>query len=513
MKRLLLFLFCQCLVSADSADKQTSQGISVVDALCTAIDNNPSLNNERSRVQADRSQIQREQAAFNPALKISYNDMLSRQRLDDADQLIYQGSRSDVFTQKGSLSVDQRFPSGLNVQPYVSVSSIDPLTALRQSMVQSYTDRDPTSQMDIGVDLSIPLLKGAGKYGAAANLAAAGINGCASELQYFYSISIVSQNVLCSYWNCRGAAEMVAIRADAVTAGRAMRADVQKLVDADQRPASDLDQLQASILELEAAWYQAEQNLREARIDLGNLLGATLQETADLSVAATLPPVFKDEIHFSDERIAQLITGALASRFDLAAARKKIEAADLLLAAARHNRLPSIAINGNANYSMLNEPRPRLYTEENEFSVSLGLSCGYPLFNDAATADVSLFTATRDQAETVKKETENRIRTRVWGAIKGLESASMQLQKESQSVEYYRKTAENERKKLSLGMATVLDIVSTEQHYRSALINELSARISLARAMAVLRFETGGLIVITDNKRAIPADNLLSLPE
>ena len=60
--------------------------------------------------------------------------------------------------------------------------------------------------------------------------------------------------------------------------------------------------------------------------------------------------------------------------------------------------------------------------------------------------------------------------------------------------EMYRSAVEDERAKVQLGLATVLDLIATEDRLIQSLLDEVSADAAYANAVARLRFETGTMV-------------------
>jgi hypothetical protein len=77
----------------------------------------------------------------------------------------------------------------------------------------------------------------------------------------------------------------------------------------------------------------------------------------------------------------------------------------------------------------------------------------------------------------------------------------------------YGSAVEDERQKLQLGLSTIIDLVLIEDRLTRTLLDEVSAMLSYAEALARLRFETGTLISGDAPWFQATTDALMTVPQ
>jgi outer membrane protein TolC len=72
--------------------------------------------------------------------------------------------------------------------------------------------------------------------------------------------------------------------------------------------------------------------------------------------------------------------------------------------------------------------------------------------------------------------------------------SAAELKKAHESVLVYQTAVEKERLKLKLGESTIIDLIDVDDRLTTAMETEVSARLSYAKALVQLRFETGTIL-------------------
>ena len=219
-----------------------------------------------------------------------------------------------------------------------------------------------------------------------------------------------------------------------------------------------------------------EADLRKQKITLARLAGLPLGHQLILTDAFTL-----DEIPVPSPE--QAIEKALNTRWDLKATEAQVRAAELVVSAAKAERLPYATLNGN--YGAIG-PRP---------------DSAHGVFGVTGSVNVPLYTGGRikadiQQAETTLKQRQSELadaRGRVEGEVRTalieLETAVNQLKVAATNRDYARETLTEARDRFEAGVATTVEVVQAQEQvataeadYVSTLFSYNLAKLTLARA-------------------------------
>ena len=88
----------------------------------------------------------------------------------------------------------------------------------------------------------------------------------------------------------------------------------------------------------------------------------------------------------------------------------------------------------------------------------------------------------------------SQISTSVVDAAQGLVRAYSELVKLDQAFALFQQSVSDQRELFKLGMASIVDVTTTEQSLASAQSQRLSAQLNYANAIAQLRYATGTLL-------------------
>jgi outer membrane protein TolC len=220
-----------------------------------------------------------------------------------------------------------------------------------------------------------------------------------------------------------------------------------------------------------------ESDLRKQKLALARLIGLPLDRELILSdqLAFNPPPV---------PEAAGAVQQAFQKRWDLQAAASQVRAAEIVVSAARAERLPSASL--TADYGVLG-PSPTnnhgVYTVTGAINV--------PVYQGGRVkADVEQAEATLHQRQAELADQRGRVEQDVRTALIELETAIGEVKLAENNRGYATETLREARDRFNAGVTTTVEVVqaqeqvaSAESDYISALFAFDLARISLARAM------------------------------
>jgi outer membrane protein len=462
--------------------------LTLVGAIETALRHNTDLLVARSQVTNRRGALQSAEGVFDPSLSLALSDS----RVNDFDLRDeigvsisgYSGTTTITDQYAGALSKPLRFGGDISVS--VDMTRTDPLIG----NVGGY-------QGNLGVTLNVNLLRGSGTDVNTGAIRRAEKELEATRYDLVRAASATVRDVALAYWRYLTASRSLSIRREAEERARQQLDEMKELVARDERPSADLEQLYASAASRTLDRVAAEQNLLEARQRLGLLLGIPFEELAALDEPVDdFPPSIDGRL----QPVVELITMAGQNRRDLRAARMRVEGARIFLNTERDALKPRLDLSLGVSYKGLDVPGSGSswvdsYGKRNE-GLDTGVSLTYEWTFDQndAKGRVSSASAVHQQGLYRLQLLTRSIDSEIDLAWNALQRAASQLEQGRSAMERLRTALNNERKKLRLGMATVLDTVVVEAQYTDAQLRYVSLYEIYADALVELRHRAGLLV-------------------
>lgn len=251
------------------------------------------------------------------------------------------------------------------------------------------------------------------------------------------------------------------------------------------------DKLQAkgSYSQAQLAVQQAKNTLSQSQATLALLLGLspdTPIEVAEIDDSALTKDPFSSEVK-------TLMEKAKHSRVDLAASRASLESAKIAHRALKRSNLATISAGVDMGFDDAD-----VFNTATERSQSIGLSVSIPIFTGFSNTYAESSSKKSLEAQQIDLEkTERDVENDVWSAWNNYDTAQ-----QSWEVSWDQLASSTELKDVALGrykegIGTILDVLSAQSQYSSALqshlqnrLDLLTARIDLIRAVGMLNLET-----------------------
>ncbi|MFW0777243.1 MAG: TolC family protein [Rickettsiales bacterium] len=268
------------------------------------------------------------------------------------------------------------------------------------------------------------------------------------------------------------------------------------------------DKLQAKVTysQSDLSVQQAENSLSISRASLAQIMG--LGADSNISVAE-----IDDSNLLTDPfggEVKELIELAKAKRVDLAASRASLEGARTSLKALKRSNLATVSASVNSGFDDL-----KVFNSATTRSQSIGISVSVPIF----TGFTQTYN-TRIAENNIKAQEENLesaelgVERDVWNAWHNYNTA-----KRSWETSWDQLASATQLRDVALGrykegIGTILDVLSAQSSYRSALQSHLSTRLSLLtsrvdliRAVGALNLDT--IEEETASSSVAPANTIL----
>ena len=239
----------------------------------------------------------------------------------------------------------------------------------------------------------------------------------------------------------------------------------------------NVDQSQVQTLTQQQQIITLRNDLAKQKINLARLTG--LPPNPDYELIDSFPfspaPV---------ETVGDALARAEQQRADLKAAKSQVEAAAKALAAARAERLPSLALSG---YYEVIGTNPA----ESHGAFSVAGTLNIPIWQGGKmSADIAQAQAVLAQRQAELEDTRGQIEAEIREALLDLEAAAGQVEVARKNLQVAQETLEMARARMEAGVINTVEVVQAQQTVSSAqldLINSIFAhnlaKLSLARDM------------------------------
>jgi outer membrane protein TolC len=318
-----------------------------------------------------------------------------------------------------------------------------------------------------------------------------------------------------AYWAYLAAAHTAAVYA--ATEARAAQnvAETRVLVDAEERTQADLKQVLGDLATRHSARVSADQAVIAAREQLGLTMGLA----AD-TVLALAPPVtdFPATVLARDSAaVLALVDDAVRRRPDVAALVQHRASTHLETQAARNATLPRLDLQVAMGYTGfgsgwgVGNVVATLDRHVPGLNVTLQLSTNMSILNSAAHGQVDQTSAVEHQEQIAEDDLRRRVRADVVVALDGLRADAEALRAASEAVTYANATLDAQRQRFKSGLATVFDVLLSEDALTNAYLTEIASRQSYALAIVSLRYASGTLLS-DDRTPTVSIDALVTPP-
>jgi outer membrane protein TolC len=470
--------------------------LALAEAVRTALRIHPNIQAARALIDERSADVRGAEAVLDPVLLASAGRTRNRSPVLAGERL---ASETLLLDDTSVLSVAgaKTMPWGMQIAPSVTLTGLnerrspdDPALA-RTAQINARARTDLTAIQ--------PLLRGRGEVGTLSTLRAAERDREAA----IHTAAFIAQQtvfgVISAYWDLAGAIGQVGILSESEQRARKLLDETRILVQANQRPAADLVPIEGHLWTAVSALIDARRARRSAAHALDLAMGRTGAEaTPDWRPADTLPR----PVPAAAAPPSTMGGGATSAREDVRAAGQSIESTRALLAGAERNTLPQLDLRVSLGYEggvdgdqgdQIDALARALGTNVGGLNAGAALTLELPLRNDARKAVRDFQSAELRRRESDRNELELQVRVGVASALDDLSLSAEALAAAEQAADRYARAVEDERTKLKAGLATVVDVVFTQDLLTQAELGRLRSRLDFAQALARVRFQAGDL--------------------
>lgn len=473
------------------------------------LDKSPLIQRNRLQIDQAEANFRNQRSVFDYELSSGINFNKNKLTLFDADPRSQILSEDLETNSTGvSLALQKRFRTGLiaNISAdYSRVSDNFPLNRFNEQVGANLSNHASSATFS----LTQPLLRGNGLKVSTAFEKSAELAIASAEENFELNSAFELLQMGNAYWQYLGAYKSLEIFQENEERVRNVLGITEELVKADKKPASDLFQIKADLAEQERQTTVAQQNLYNARLNLGRVIGISEEEGKRIGNPLDDFPTILESRFNQNIDVDKMISLARNYRTDIKAIEKTQDGLELQLRAAKNSVLPQLNLTGFLTYggvavgggleqffdALGNRPgRNRI--------AGVNLTFSLPVNNNRAKADLASSKIAISDQQIAYENLARNIDLNVSIALNNLKNSVVILEKAAQTLGYYQEVFNNEQVKFQNGLTTLLNLILFQERLTFAHLEYLRAQQQFATAMLNLRFETGTLISMDENKIA-----------
>ena len=264
----------------------------------------------------------------------------------------------------------------------------------------------------------------------------------------------------------------------------------------------DILEAQAEVAQREEAVIIAEANIKSAEDNLRTLI---LNPQQPEFWSARIVPTERPTLTAQPVDVEAAVTNALASRTDIATARKQLETTQITLDFQRNQKLPDVNVIANYNtvglagtafeFGQGFPPTVEGQTQrsfgdalrdvfgQNFRTWSVQLQINYPIGTSSADAGLAAARLQREQELNGLRNLEIQVTAAVRDAGRQVSTSQQRVEATRKAREFAERRLEAEEKRVTVGLSTTFQLFQAQRDLDSARQNELRALIDYNRAL------------------------------
>ncbi len=486
----------------DAPGQRLAYELSLLDAVEMALRNNLNVQVARYTPESSFHGINSARGAFDATMTFSLPQSFSRGSSPTSNQI----AGGDIITQQG-LSGGFSWAENLEWGTNYSLS----YNSARSSTNTELQTFNPTLTAGFRGNINQPLLRNRGDVNRTGIRVA--MNSYDSSLEGFRTqVQNVVFQTIQAYWNLRAQSEVVRVRENALDEAQQQFRRNQIQVEIGTLAPIETVQAQTAAAGAELTLLQARNALENAQDQLKELLNFDV--IVDDPLAYDLIPTEEPEQEIAPIDVEAAVRIALENDPGLAQQRLGLRNAELNLARSRNQLLPDLRV--NASFSLQGRAGSRLLGgfgggETETLSTGLGTALGQifsgdfntwtvgatltiPLNNRSAKANVATSEISQRQQTTSYAQAEQQLAYNVRQQVRAVENLVRQVATSTLTRELSERQLEAEKRKFEVGTSTNFQVLTFQNQFANAQLNELTAIIQLQSSIAQLELNKGTIL-------------------
>lgn len=342
-------------------------------------------------------------------------------------------------------------------------------------------------QYQLGVNGSYTLFNGLANY---ASVSEAKSTSQSADLTYKRSKQTAVYQTTVDYLAVFNARDQLKIMEDNLKRDKKQLETIKEENSVGSASLADVYQQQATVSADEYSLINAKNNYDQAAASLKFYMGIPVTdpvEFVDSSIVTDIDTSQFAEINSRYSQIAELVGTGLRSRPDYEASVENLKASKAQLAVADAGYSPTISL--SAGYSILG---PQVGEVNQNRTFYGGLSFSLPIFNGFQTqTDIQVASIAVKTAQQSLDQSKRQVQLDIYQALLNLYASEKQYIAGVNQVAAAKINLETEQEKYAIGSATLLDVLTANAQYTSALSNRVVAAYNYIQAKQQIDYAIG----------------------
>lgn len=499
--RLYYSFFAIWIAAVTNLQSQSKIKCDLIQISSIAFDKSPNIKRTFYAIENAEGELQVQWSTFDFNLNSGLSYKNSRLNLYDADprnQYIERSLKSNSVD--FSAGLQKRFRTSQIAEVslrYLYNDSNFPLNTFNEFVGQFYG----THTGVLNFSLTQPLLRGRGKKVVTTGEQVASLYIDKNKFDSEFTNSYEILQIGIAYWNYYTAFKSLDVYIQNESRVRNVLEMTRELIKADKKPESDMAQVNADLTNQERLTFVAQQNLYNARLDLGRAIGLSEEESQELGDPVNDFPAVAESGYKQNINKSALIKSAKDNRGDLKAIQKVTEAVELQYQLAENNLKPQLDLTGFAYYGSTSVGNgvdktfsSFVNNQGQDVGVGAKLTFSFALNNNLAKGNYAINKiAVKDQA-VISDNTRRNVDLNVNMALNNLNNSVLILEKAKESMGFHKEAFDNEKIKFQMGLTTLLNLMLFQERFTYSELEYLNAEQQFSNAIVSLRHETGTLL-------------------
>lgn len=494
-------LFVVLIVAVNNLQSQSKIKCDLIEISSIAFNKSPNIKRNYFAIQNAEGELQVQWSTFDFNLDsgLSYqNRRLNLYDLDPRNQYIDRSLNSNSVDFSTGLKKKFRTSQIAEVSlKYLYNNNNFPLNSFNEVVGPFYGNHTGV----LNFSLTQPLLRGRGKKVATTGEKVANLYIDKNKFEYNFTNSSEILQMGIAYWTYYTAFKSLDVYIQNESRVRNVLEITKELIKADKKPQSDMAQVNADLTSQEKATYVAQQNLYNARLNLGRAIGLSEEESQLLDDPINDFPIVTESGYKENIDKKVLIKTARDNRGDLKAIQKVTEALELQNQLAENNLKAQLDLTGFAYYGSTSvgngvDKTFSSFTNNQGQDVGIGakLTFAFALNNNLAKGSYSISKiAVKDQS-VLSDNTQRNVDLNVNIALSNLNNSVLILEKAKEAMGFHKQAFDNEQTKFQMGLTTLLNLMLFQERFTFSELEYLNAEQQFSNAIISLRHETGTLV-------------------
>jgi outer membrane protein len=358
-------------------------------------------------------------------------------------------------------------------------------SVLRSEYNPAYTLPNPSYSGTASIQVTQPLLKGAGTDYNRAAIESARLGVRISNLNFKSTILTMVLNVETTYYNLLYQREQYKVQEEELK-------QAQQLLDENTQKRQTGTLTDLDVMNARAGVATAQNQLILDKQAVQNSEDSLLQLLGDRSFTTAVGEIAFPDVGEPEVSFARSYKLARDNGPDLAVAQATIAQFKLAALKAKRDAQPELNVNGGLSYSSYAPTVGQSFTTNwNGYNWTGGVTLNIPWGLHANRAQYNSATAQVHSQEVAYDQADQNLVVQVRADVRAVEASEASVRSSAENTKFNEKAYELTKAQFDAGLATSYLVLQAQNTLETARVSELQAKVSLLLAIANLRFLEG----------------------